>query len=78
MPEGIDEAEQAAVSIRRTHDGFDINVAGTASAQAFDASGRLVGQTTGQDLLHLTTTGHQGFTIVRVTTASGAVVVKKF
>ena len=55
-----------------------INVAGNASAQAFDASGRLVGQTTGQDLLHLTTTGHQGFTIVRVTTASGAVVVKKF
>ncbi|MDY4459802.1 MAG: Ig-like domain-containing protein [Alloprevotella sp.] len=78
VPEGIDEAEQAAVSIRRTHDGFDINVAGSASAQAFDASGRLVGQTTGQDLLHLTTTGHQGFTIVRVTTASGAVVVKKF
>ena len=78
VPEGIDEAEQAAVSIRRTSNGFDIAVPSTATAQAFDASGRLVGQTSGQGNLHLTTTGHQGFTIVRVTTASGAVVVKKF
>ena len=78
VPEGIDEAEQAAVSIRRTPSGFAITAPGAATAEAFDASGRLMARTTGEGSLRLTTNGHQGFTIVRVTTAGGAVVVKKF
>lgn len=77
-PEAVHSVNGQHIGIHRTAEGFAVSTDGAATATVYSIDGRKLATAEGYGDFTVRTHGHKGMAIVKVTTASGTVVTRKF